>query len=366
MAITYLNTDGGSGVKLVPANGETYFLPAGNFLDSTDTAAIRAAPNLANNIDLIIGGTVTAEFEAISMSPGTGGGTDLGVTVLDTGFISNRVFSVISLGGDGNYVINHGTILGHNFNAVQLTGSNARVENHGSIHLTRGLGNTSSGIDLFTGTGTHNVLNSGDISVDSANGAAVRFRAAATTLVENHGSLVGPDRAVWDENAAGIMTLLNTGSIAGRVDLGGGADQLTNAPTGTIQGQIHSSSGADQIVNQGTIADYGDAIVAASANFAHIFNAGLISAGGSAIRLTGSNLKVENTGEIEAFAYGVWTIGDEAAVSNDGTITGLSTGILLEGSLGRVVNSGQIAGKTNAIFATQGGNEITNTGIMGS
>ena len=371
MAIIDIPSSSGTGNRLNPVNGNTYFQKPGAVLNSTDFVAIQTFLDVADDIVLIIGGTVTADSSAISMNPGTGGGTDLGVIVLDTGFIAGRAFPAIGLSGDGNYVINSGTILALGSNGIQLQGSNARVENHGSIRVTLDSGPASTGV-LLVGAGTNNVLNTGEISVASADGAAITIEAIATSFVENHGSLAGVDRAVWDKLAGGVTNLLNTGSITGRVDLGESADSLTNS--GLINGSVDMGTGTDTVVNAGQITgaltnaevvsnsgtlEKGASLIGTGAQMT---NSGeILSQMGVALTLTGNEAEVLNTGVITG---DVNVIGNTAHLSNSGDVLG---DIFLEGEGFNILNTGTVLASGFAISAGlngTGGNQITNEGTL--
>ena len=200
--------------------------------------------------------------------------TDVGVTVTNWGTITGRNGSGVGSDGDGT-VINHGTITGAYAGVGNGDGDgvdidiNGYIENYGTIQGTGADGNANHSEGIAMGGGT--IINAAGalisgadrgILIDDGNGAT----AYGAVTIENRGTIegLGTDAITVVGNFADTLT--NSGTINGNVDLGGGANTLTNSEGGVLNVGTVLSVGAGRTVgNAGTISPGGDGVVTTTA-----------------------------------------------------------------------------------------------------
>ena len=158
------------------------------------------------------------------------------VHVLNLGSISARTYGVSFLADTAGTVLdNRGSILSDAYGVYDASsGHGATIINSGTIE------GYLSGIELDTPAGvTTHVVNSGVIKGDNAT-SVVNIAGGAFDL-QNSGRMIG-DIALGSSTA--IDTIVNSGSIAGAVHLGGGNDVFSGAGT---QGTVFGEAGLDTL-----------------------------------------------------------------------------------------------------------------------
>lgn len=192
------------------------------------------------------------------------------------------------------------------------------------------------GAITFTGTG--NVGIAGDIPLPAIAlaGGSLTIAAGDTLATTGTTTIVGSDAA---------ETVVNNGTIAGAVALGGGDDRFTNA--GTLGGSLALGAGADRLVNAAG-ATIGQADLGAGDN--RVENAGRIDMLG----FQAGNDTLVNSGIVARLTLG----GGNDSVENAGTIGGTLT--FADGN-DTLVNSATLQ---DIVFGG-GTNRLTNSGGAG-
>ena len=200
-----------------------------------------AAVTLAGASNLTVLGTIGQGF---------GGGLITGAVTFPTivvgggGYIGNLDNTAISLTLSDILILeNAGTIRGE-ISALSVTASDADAGVN-LINSGRMAGRESVAVSVSLGTGRLNLFNSGEIAgTDGAvlvNSGSLRLTNTGTLADISEGLVI---------QLAGVANdrIINTGSIFGSVDLGGGDDLFDNDGGGTMQGLIDFGAGNDELI----------------------------------------------------------------------------------------------------------------------
>jgi Ca2+-binding RTX toxin-like protein len=164
--------------------------------------------------------------------------------VIIYGTVVGNAHGAVSLGGNAaapgpHLEIKSGAVVasfGNFFNTVDATGVGTTIVNEGTI-LSRGGGIVVGGVG-----GTATVVNSGTIQTTNMG----IWVSGPQSLALNNSGLIDSDIAgVYGSSVAD--TIINTGRIVGRIDLGGGNDTY-NGASGHIIGKVLGGDGADTII----------------------------------------------------------------------------------------------------------------------
>lgn len=217
-------------------NLEAGFITASGGIITTDAAAIV----LADAANLTVLGTVGQSFGG-----GLINGTVSSATIIvgESGYIGNVNNTAISLELSSSLILeNAGTIRGET-SALTVTDSDGAA----TVNLTnsgRMSGGVTPAISVALGLGRLNLFNSGEIT---APGGAILLVSGSLRLV-NTGTLADINEGlVIGASAATNDLIINTGSIFGGVDLGGGDDRFDSSGGVQADGEVLGGAGADRI-----------------------------------------------------------------------------------------------------------------------
>jgi Ca2+-binding RTX toxin-like protein len=226
------------------------FVPTSNFSGNTSLAASEFA---------IIGPDISVASVGTTITGSSGNhidnmGSILGVYAVflgSTSFLYNQASGTISASqvgvpsiGSGNVIDNAGTIFGGRI-GVELDLGGTLI-NSGSI---------TTGYELTSGGYNAAVFLAGSNAVTLQNSGLIRTMLAGSFAIQDIGS--------------GIETITNSGSIIGKVALGGGSD-IFNTAAGKVAGTIDGQAGADAIVGSA----FADTILGGTENDTITGNAG--------------------------------------------------------------------------------------------
>ena len=203
--------------------------------EGTDDVDINPVVNMAANDILYVAGGVK-----VGCSQNDYGVTSAGlasVTVYGELFSAGaRAFE--ASGGSNNIYIGAGGSVSGRTVAIALFGSNNSIINDGSI----------SGTDpIYMLGGQNSVINSGHIG---AYGLAIHIMSASDdhpNTIDNSGTIASFLGHTAIDTGAAATTITNSGHIAGNIDFGIGNDTYDGA-LGTIAGRINGGGGHDLIV----------------------------------------------------------------------------------------------------------------------
>ena len=242
-ATTATITNGATGTIAAPAGRSTALVASGVALNLDNVGTVTGGP----------GGQITAaNGNASYYLAGAIQAYDTGDRIVNSGTIAGS----IDLGAGDDRIENAGTIAG----SVFLGDGNDAFVQHASAHLTGtvdggagtdGLivdatgGGTVNGdqfvnFESFAQTGAGNVTYAGGFNYDTIalNGGSITVSPGTTLRTNGPVTITGSDA---DE------TVVNDGTIAGKVVLGGGDDSYTDGP-GSQVGQIDGGAGSDTYV----------------------------------------------------------------------------------------------------------------------
>ena len=272
----------------VAAGDSVTFLQPYSFINTTGTAVnINHANNTLINMTTLMSGAsngvfvnTVADCDIINTATGT-------IAAL-TGALG---FSAIHLSGDRNSLLNAGDVYSVNGIGVYQLGIGSVIDNSGRIQggirgvaaygtdysilnsgtIESGTGTESTAVALAGFGSDKSLINTGVIqSLSAIGGTAVRVGAAGQTTIDNSGSILSVGGiAIEAVTATGSLHLtnsgtissatsftfsvfataqsdiiLNTGSIDGSVDLGGGND-LFDGIGGFVGGTVYGGAGND-------------------------------------------------------------------------------------------------------------------------
>jgi Ca2+-binding RTX toxin-like protein len=204
------------------------FIPISNFSGSTSLAA--------GELAFIGEGIIVAS-------------TSMTISGSSNNYIDNMGSIFSSLGvffGSSSFLYNRasGTISGFNV-GIDCLGSGSIVDNAGTIF------GGGSGVEQESGSLT--LINSGSITsgyqVNGGLKAAILILAPGALTLQNSGlvrAMLADSFAIRD-GAGSVDTVTNSGSIIGKVALGGGAD-FFNTAAGKVAGVIDGGAGGDTII----------------------------------------------------------------------------------------------------------------------
>ncbi len=285
----------------------------------------------------------------------------------------NNVGTIQSFGNYGVITFNTATInnlagglITSDIGGVYANGFALTLTNAGTI-----TGGQYNGVTATAG-GTITNLAGGVINAMPVGGWGVLTY--ANTTVGNDG-VINADSGL--ATAGGVLTLTNTGTINGTVDglLGvGGVFDVTNSGTisasNTTTGRgLNLGGGANTITNQatGVISGWRGIELAANAGGSTITNGGSIMGAQQGILSLAGGVSVANTGAISASAgHGVY-LDLGGTLTNSGTITGSNHAFIGRDGVSNVTNQlgGVMTGTTyNAVYTGGAGSVISNVGLM--
>ena len=223
-------------------------------MPTTITTGTSVLSTTANALNMTTGGAVlplvdlTVNYGAYLLSTvGDGlnlGGTAQSYTVQIDGDVKSYAASSsgvnVAAGETAAITIGQGgSVAGSmGINAVGVT----NVTNNGSITGNAAL----SGAIHATGAGNYSIINNGIISQINAAGDAIKLTNTGTHTLANSGviNVAAGHNAIVSTHVAAIENVLNTGTINGYLDLGGGADTV-HTENGSINGIVSLGDGAD-------------------------------------------------------------------------------------------------------------------------
>ncbi len=360
----------------IPA-GSTLSNTAGNTLTVSGGSITFSASQLAAGVltGLAITPTASGTFSLTvaateqdtqsNLSAITSGSETLTVagTVGAGGTISTSITGPYTLTASNNplTITSTGKITSSGNGITGAAGTTWTIGNSGTITASSG---TASGIRL---SGPGIVSNSGMITTS---GSAYGVGLDNGGTVTNSGTIIGGEDGV--KFVSGIGTLINSGSIASKIDDGLGffaGGSVTNAAgasisnLGTKGAGIYITGGGATVTNAGTISGIDYAIDLAKGG-AVTNNAGGIITSHRGINILGGPGTVSNSGSI------VGTTDFGVRLQAGGSVTNVASasisgpvGIAIYAAAGTVTNSGTISGTTNAVtFAGTGSNRL----VMGA
>lgn len=227
--------------------------------DNTAAIAFYGDSGTSNGLTLTneVGGTITADYEAISLYGGSAGAIAQNVTITNHGTISS------TKAGGG---LTDGAIYAEAVNGFALTNTGTiSVANRAAINLDDATGAVlinNSGVIAAGGTDgiraadalDFGLINSGTIS---ANSEAVRIPEAASVYINNSGTIQSTVNSAIDAIDADSAVIINSGTISSGTEVvtigalnGDPGVQLTN--TGTIKAGT-TSDVAIRLANNNTV-----------------------------------------------------------------------------------------------------------------
>lgn len=291
---------------------------------SSDAVDLQGNTATVNNME---GGDISGFRHGIT--------TDVDVTVTNWGTITGRNGSGVGSDGDGT-VINYGTITGAYAGVGNGDGDgvdidiNGYIENYGTIQGTGadGIANHSEGIAMGGGTiiNAAGALISGadrGILIDDGDGGS----AYGSVDIENAGTIVGLMGDALKIVGNYDDKLVNSGTIIGNIDLGGGINTLDNLWGGLLEVGSTLYVGVGNTLN----------------------NAGTISPGG-----TGTNTTTLLTGSLVQSPTGTLAV-DLDPASNTADRIDVTETAALDGSITLTVAGISISSGTVTVLSALGG-----------
>ncbi|MCW3475507.1 hypothetical protein OL599_13060 [Rhodovastum sp. RN2-1] len=324
-----------TGLAITPAS-------AGTFTLSVAAAEQDAQANLSTT-------TSGSETLTVSGTVGAGGTISTSVTGPVTLTAATNPLTITSTGK----VTTTGS--GNGINGA--SGTSWTVNNSGTVSASTG---SASGIRL---SGPGFVTNSGMITTGGT-GYGVGLDGGGT--VTNTSTIIGGEDGV--RITTGIGTLINSGSIASKIDDGIGffaGGSVMNAVGGSISNQgtkgagIYITGGGGTVTNSGAIAGIDYAIDIAKGGTV-TNNAGATITSHRGVNILGGTGTVSNSGSIAGTtSFGVrLQAGGQVANAAGGSISG-PLGVAVYSAVGTVTNSGTITGTSHAVtFAGSGSNRL--------
>ncbi len=217
------------------SSGNAVSIHAGGTLWAGETAVqLRGSGNAVRNA-----GTIEGDDSAIRFIF-----ADADNSLLNTGLITGRE-TIEALGTTGAFFLDNAGRIEATIGAIATDCEEVRIRNSGEI-VTAGedlpFGFALSAITL-DGTGFNEVINSGRITASSR--VAINVTDTATTIVTNTGLIEGPGAF---RGSTGTDTVINAGSIAGGVDLGGGNDLYDGTEGRMLRGTVAGGTGDDTLL----------------------------------------------------------------------------------------------------------------------
>jgi hypothetical protein len=184
-------------------------------------------------------------------------------TITNTATVTSWKGIAIHSTGDGA-IISNTTSLNGKTSGVVSTGDHATITNMGDINADR-TGISIAGdhsvvtTQLRVTAGTALSISGNDASVTIENeitgtskkGATIEVTASGHTSIANHGAVSTQSGTVLTAGG-GNETVVNTGSLYGVVDLGGG-DDVFKSLKGDVSGAVIGGDGNDRILNTGLL-----------------------------------------------------------------------------------------------------------------
>ncbi|MES2988866.1 MAG: autotransporter-associated beta strand repeat-containing protein [Pseudomonadota bacterium] len=326
------------------------------------------------------GGTIGAG--TVSGGAFVANGDSDGLQLFDGGLITNNAGALLSAGASGIYSVG-ATITVNNSGTITGTGAGAYLRN-GQVRVNNLTGGSIKSLDIASADAV--VSNSGMI-VNSAGAAIIGAGGLPLTVTNNAGGTISGSTYGIDLSGAGTIVnsgsisgttaairgasgnfansvTLNSGTVTGAIDLGGGNDIL-NFNGGTFSSTIDGGTGTDAFnsnlgaLNSATI-DFGNIL-----NFESVTHqsgtltltgtssyAGPTSVAGGTLVVNGSTASATTVANGATLA-GLGSINAAVTIANGGTLIGAQGSTLTMGSLG--LSSGAII---NASFNAPGGTAL--------
>lgn len=315
-------------------------------------------------------------------------------TDANIGAIDNQASGTITGGSDGIYlseveigsITNSGSIIGHDYNGMIIedslvTGSiinettgviesrnygdgimltdgtsvGGNIENKGSILLTNNTISRTAGITLFDASVDGDIINSGNISVNSAspygNVVGIRLDNSTANAISNEatGTIEANLSAIHlDSNASISNGITNRGRLASNLSY----SAITLYNGSSVEGGIHNEAGAT-IYSSG----YHGIESNSSSIYDGIHNEGdIIANSGRGIRISGGTFTgdIVNDGTIDGGEGGIFFSSTTVAgdIINNDSIWGGSEGIYIGDSeyIGTITNNSYIGGGSHSIY----------------
>jgi Ca2+-binding RTX toxin-like protein len=208
----------------------TYLLEKGKVVDATEYG-IHQASGL-DDMTFDIRGRVTSTYSSIALGDGGSWSDGLTIRVATSGRIDSGG-RAIELYASNHLIENDGKISGTN--GIRSSGADGVIDNSGEI-----IG-TGAGIVV---NGPHRVLNSGTIS-GGEYGIVLNDSDAGSGFVSNRGMIKGGGDAI--QASDGDDKVVNSGTIKGDVELGGGEDTFV-FKGGKVTGEVSGGMEGDRYV----------------------------------------------------------------------------------------------------------------------
>ncbi|WP_373505136.1 hypothetical protein [Aestuariivirga sp.] len=238
MAITLIPSQS---TQFEPADSGVSILLEGSLLNVSGSAIANFS---SDDVTVTIGGTVLASGSAILLVRSTLTDDNNHISILESGLVVAEANVAALVEGNNGSILNRGQLLSYGTATADLRdGDNMSLVNYGFI---ANYNQSDFGQAVFLEYGVQNatIRNYGEI-VSQRNGVGTVSTTGVsdTVLFENYGSVTSAGLAFKDADAA--TAVLNTGTISGHMELGGGADQLVNS--GLIQGGVNLGLDADTL-----------------------------------------------------------------------------------------------------------------------
>lgn len=239
---------------IVSSGSSTKITNAGDGKISSDSG--RGIVSTGDNATITNQASVSTKLDAIFSS-----GDDARIT--NTATLANWGSGAgIRSTGDGASISNTTTIQAVGY-GILSSGNNATITNEGTINAARAgiviAGNhtdlkTTSHIAadsalLISGSGTHVTIEN-EISGSGKHVAAIEITSTGKTTITNHGAVSASGSGTVIDAGNGAETIVNTASLYGVVNLGGGNDVFKSLK-GEVTGAVNAGAGNDRITNTG-------------------------------------------------------------------------------------------------------------------
>ena len=367
--------DAGDGIRLAGSGTFTGAVVNSGLIDSESaqgtTSGFRAVNGLNFQGDLVNTGQISGVNNGVYF----GTGDQNGGLVVNEGLISSDS-RALNIDGDGLVVFNEGAIIGTGDQRngtiySDNTASNFEIANRGLVDA--GQGNDGAGVSLSL----NNDGSNGEIAVFNEGTIAGRGQAAAGLATAGDGIRLEGDRSA-DGVPPGVFQgqIINSGTIS------------SDSAQGTTGGfrAVNSLSFQGELVNTGVISGVQNGVYFGTGNHADgiVVNQGTISSDSRAVNIDGEGLELVNEGAIvgtgdqrNGTVYVDGTGEDfsivnlegliDAGAGNDGSGIAIETGDVIGDQVdGIVFNSGAVIGRGTGESATQIGHGLRFVGGAGT
>lgn len=207
-----------------------------------DDATVTNQATISTKLDGIFSTGVDATITNTATVTAWGGAairsTGAGAIIANTTSLNGKTAGIVSA-GDHAAVTNQGTINADR-TGVSIAGDHSALTNAQSI---------AAGTAILVSGNDVTITNDNQITGTSKKDATIEIAAGGHTTIVNHGAVTTQSGTVLS-SGDGNETVINTASLYGVVDLGGGNDVFKSLK-GDVSGAVNGGSGNDRIVNTG-------------------------------------------------------------------------------------------------------------------